>query len=59
MTLAQAQALIPGSTLVGDGATAVGRVHSDTRTLQPGDLFVALRGEPVCGKGCGRGGCHR
>jgi UDP-N-acetylmuramoyl-tripeptide--D-alanyl-D-alanine ligase len=45
MTLAQAQALIPGSTLVGDGATAVGRVHSDTRTLQPGDLFVALRGE--------------
>ena len=45
MTLAQAHALLPGSTLVGDGATPVHRVHSDTRTLQPGDLFVALRGE--------------
>ena len=45
MTLAQAQALLPGSALVGDGATAFARVHSDSRTLQPGDLFVALRGE--------------
>ena len=45
MTLAQAQALLPGSTLVGDGATAFARVHSDTRTLRAGDLFVALRGE--------------
>ena len=44
-TLQQAQAWLPGSTLVGDGATPVLRVHSDTRTLQPGDLFVALRGE--------------
>ena len=25
--------------------TEVLRVHSDTRTLQPGDLFVALKGE--------------
>jgi UDP-N-acetylmuramoyl-tripeptide--D-alanyl-D-alanine ligase len=31
--------------LVGDGATEVRRVHTDTRTLQPGDLFVAIRGE--------------
>jgi len=45
MTLAQAQALLPGSMLVGDGATPVLRVHSDTRSLAPGDLFVALRGE--------------
>lgn len=45
MTLAEAQALLPGSTLVGDGATRFARVHSDTRTLQAGDLFVALRGE--------------
>jgi len=45
LTLAEAQALLPGSTLVGDGATGFARVHSDTRTLQPGDLFVALRGE--------------
>jgi len=45
MTLAQAHALLPGSVLVGDGATPVLRVHSDSRSLQPGDLFVALRGE--------------
>lgn len=45
MTLAEAHALLPGSTLVGDGSVAIVRVHSDTRTLQPGDLFVALRGE--------------
>ena len=45
MTLAQAHALLPAATLVGDGATEVLRVHSDTRSLQPGDLFVALKGE--------------
>ncbi|MDP1937524.1 MAG: UDP-N-acetylmuramoyl-tripeptide--D-alanyl-D-alanine ligase [Hylemonella sp.] len=45
LTLAQAQALLPGSTQVGDGAIAFTRVHTDTRTLQPGDLFVALKGE--------------
>ena len=45
MTLAQAHALLPGSTLVGDGALTLNRVHSDTRTLQAGDFFVALKGE--------------
>jgi UDP-N-acetylmuramoyl-tripeptide--D-alanyl-D-alanine ligase len=45
MTLAQAHALVPGSTLVGDGAIEFQRVHSDTRSLRKGDLFVALRGE--------------
>jgi UDP-N-acetylmuramoyl-tripeptide--D-alanyl-D-alanine ligase len=45
MTLAEAHALLPGSVLVGDGRTALARVHSDTRTLKPGDLFVALKGE--------------
>jgi len=44
-TLAQALQWIPGGTLAGEGATEVLRVHSDTRTLQPGDLFVALKGE--------------
>jgi UDP-N-acetylmuramoyl-tripeptide--D-alanyl-D-alanine ligase len=34
-----------GGKLVGDGAVRVQRVHTDTRTLQPGDLFVALKGE--------------
>ena len=45
MTLAQAHALLPGSILVGDGAMPILRVHTDTRSLAPGDLFVALRGE--------------
>jgi UDP-N-acetylmuramoyl-tripeptide--D-alanyl-D-alanine ligase len=45
MTLAQAHTLLPDSVLVGDGAVELARVYSDTRTLQPGDLFVALRGE--------------
>ncbi|MFT3664672.1 UDP-N-acetylmuramoyl-tripeptide--D-alanyl-D-alanine ligase [Piscinibacter sp.] len=44
-TLARLHALLPGSRLVGDGATVVERVHSDTRSLRAGDLFVALRGE--------------
>lgn len=45
MTLAQAHALLPGSRLIGDGVTPLRRVHSDTRSLRAGDLFVALRGE--------------
>jgi len=48
MTLAQAHALVqarlPAVRLVGDGNTKVLRVHSDTRTLAAGDLFVALQG---------------
>jgi UDP-N-acetylmuramoyl-tripeptide--D-alanyl-D-alanine ligase len=45
MTLAQAVAMVPGAVLVGDGARAFDRVHTDTRTLRAGDLFVALQGE--------------
>jgi MurE/MurF fusion protein len=45
MTLGLAHDLLPGSVLTGDPATPIGRVHTDTRTLQAGDLFVALRGE--------------
>lgn len=45
MTLGLAHALLPGSTLHGDPATPIARVHTDTRTLQGGDFFVALRGE--------------
>ena len=49
MDLSQALALlqprIPAAHLVGDGATPLTRVHTDTRTLQAGDLFVALKGE--------------
>jgi UDP-N-acetylmuramoyl-tripeptide--D-alanyl-D-alanine ligase len=45
LTLAEAQRLLPGSTLVGDGQVRFERVHSDSRSLQAGDLFVALQGE--------------
>jgi UDP-N-acetylmuramoyl-tripeptide--D-alanyl-D-alanine ligase len=45
LTLAQAHAMLPGSTLVGDGHVAFERVHSDTRSLRAGDLFVALKGD--------------
>ncbi len=45
MTLAQAHAFLPGSQLLGDGATPLLRVHTDSRSLRAGDLFVALRGE--------------
>ncbi|MFM1907196.1 MAG: hypothetical protein RLZZ591_873 [Pseudomonadota bacterium] len=44
-TLAQALAWLPGASLVGAGDVAVQRVHTDTRTLSAGDLFVALKGE--------------
>lgn len=49
LTLAQAHALVharvPQARLLGDGATPLARVHTDTRSLAAGDLFVALRGE--------------
>jgi len=45
ITLAQVQQWIPGSRLVGDASTVIARVHTDTRTLAQGDLFVALKGE--------------
>ncbi|HVZ45405.1 MAG TPA: UDP-N-acetylmuramoyl-tripeptide--D-alanyl-D-alanine ligase [Ramlibacter sp.] len=34
-----------GGKVVGDASLQPARVHSDTRTLEPGDLFVALKGE--------------
>ncbi len=39
------QPQIPEARLVGDGQTLFARVHTDTRSLQAGDLFVALKGE--------------
>ena len=44
-SLAQALAWLPGARLASGGEVTVQRVHTDTRSLQPGDLFVALRGE--------------
>ena len=49
MTLQQAldwvQSRLPDARLVGDGSVQVSRVHTDTRSLQTGDLFIALKGE--------------
>ena len=36
---------VPQARILGDGATPIVRVHTDTRSLERGDLFVALRGE--------------
>jgi UDP-N-acetylmuramoyl-tripeptide--D-alanyl-D-alanine ligase len=45
MTLAQAQQHLPMATWVGDASVRFSRVHTDTRSLRAGDLFVALKGE--------------
>ena len=45
LSLQQAQAWLPGSRVHGNPKTRVQRVHTDSRSLQPGDLFVALQGE--------------
>ncbi len=45
LTLQQARLCLPGARLMGDGALEFERVHTDSRSLQAGDLFVALKGE--------------
>ncbi|MBY4868353.1 UDP-N-acetylmuramoyl-tripeptide--D-alanyl-D-alanine ligase [Burkholderia sp. Bp9017] len=45
LSLGEAARLIPGATLRGDPATTFERVSTDSRTVGPGDLFVALKGE--------------
>ena len=45
MSLHQAQDWLPSACLKGSGAVEFQRVHTDTRTIKPGDLFVALKGE--------------
>ena len=45
MTLQQALGWLPLARLVGDGRVNFLRVHTDTRSLQAGDLFVALKGD--------------
>ncbi|HEY2189021.1 MAG TPA: UDP-N-acetylmuramyl-tripeptide synthetase, partial [Caldimonas sp.] len=44
-TLGDAARMLANSSLVGSATTAFTRVHSDTRSIASGDLFVALRGE--------------
>jgi UDP-N-acetylmuramoyl-tripeptide--D-alanyl-D-alanine ligase len=45
MSLAQAAQWIANAHLVGDASLRPLRVHTDTRTIESGDLFVALQGE--------------
>ena len=45
MRLNEVMGWVHGARLIGQGDVAIARVHTDSRTLQPGDLFVALRGE--------------
>ncbi len=45
LTLAQALGWLSNARAEGGAGVTVARVHTDSRSLQPGDLFVALRGE--------------
>ena len=45
LSLQQIHQWLPGSRLVGDGQQWVARVHTDSRSVQSGDLFIALQGE--------------
>jgi UDP-N-acetylmuramoyl-tripeptide--D-alanyl-D-alanine ligase len=45
MELAQALRWLPGATLHGNPRQPIQRVHSDTRSLRAGDLFVAIQGD--------------
>lgn len=45
MTLAQAAICLDGASVHGRGDVVFQRVVTDSRKVQPGDLFVALRGE--------------
>jgi UDP-N-acetylmuramoyl-tripeptide--D-alanyl-D-alanine ligase len=67
MQLQTAVPWLQGARLVGDGATAVMRVHTDTRSIEAGDLFIALQGEKfdansMLHEACARGAvaliCH-
>lgn len=45
MTLGEACAFLPDAQLIGPADLPFERIHTDTRSLRPGDLFVALKGE--------------
>ncbi|MFM0052122.1 UDP-N-acetylmuramoyl-tripeptide--D-alanyl-D-alanine ligase [Caballeronia grimmiae] len=44
-SLREAAALIPGASLIGDESIAIERVVTDSRAIQAGDLFVAVKGD--------------
>ncbi|MGC7499764.1 Mur ligase domain-containing protein, partial [Pandoraea pneumonica] len=43
--LSDAQAAVTDSRVTGAPSTAFARIVTDSRSVQPGDLFVALKGE--------------
>ena len=45
LTLAQIHQWLPASRIVGDPQLTVARVHTDSRSVEANDLFVALRGD--------------
>jgi UDP-N-acetylmuramoyl-tripeptide--D-alanyl-D-alanine ligase len=45
ISLGQLHAWLPHSRLVGDPSRLVSRIHTDSRSLIKGDLFVALKGD--------------
>ena len=45
LSLQQIHQWLPGSRLVGDGKLTIARVHTDSRSVQTGDVFIALQGE--------------
>lgn len=49
ITLRQLHVWLDGSQLFGNPDAVITRVHTDTRTIQAGDLFVALSGEQFDG----------
>ncbi len=49
MRLSDAARVVPGACLIGDGHVRVSRIVFDHRQVNPGDLFVALRGTRLDG----------
>jgi UDP-N-acetylmuramoyl-tripeptide--D-alanyl-D-alanine ligase len=45
LSLAEAARLIPGATVLGDGAAVFNRIGTDSRKAAAGELFVALKGD--------------
>ena len=49
VSLCQVAEWVAHATVVGSAQTLCNRVHTDTRSLQPGDLFVAIKGDSFDG----------